>query len=232
MLDTQIYNWLLGGADCEVGLRLYMDYCNTKPVVARIISKSPIKHQQVIKLALFRKADIPYNFKVNSPSANVEETTNKRQLPIIRTQWPFLAENDCPPELKLLISDKITAYRNCVENYDQMVSATNVEDRLKSVRSLVSNFIENHEIFKELKHYKDHKKVLGEHPIFAQYQRIKDLRTLKILDLVKKKENLEHKIWRNKFEIKKGNKPQLNESRKAKIKQYEMELAEVLRLLD
>ena len=232
MLDTLIYNWLLGGADCEVGLRLFMDFCNPKLAIVRIVSKSPTKHQQVIKLALFRNAAIPYDFKINKPSANVEATTNKKQLPIIRTQWPFLAENDCPPELKLLISDKITAYRNCVENYDQMVSATNTEERLKSVHSLVSNFIENHEIFRELKHYRDHKKVLGEHPMFAQYQRVKDLRTLKTLDLVKKKENLEHKIWRNKSEIKKGNKPELTSSRKAKIKQYEMELAEVLRLLD
>lgn len=230
MLDTHIHNWILGGADLEVGIRLFMDHIKANSCITRIISKNPKSHAQVVKLALLRKANLPLDLAIKTKK---EESQNvKKEIPNIRSQWPFLADQDCPPELKLLISDKITAYRNCVQEYDNMTNASTPQEQLSAVSTLVNNFIENHKIYKELKYYKDNKQILGNHPIFEQYGRLKDLRKLKTLELVKKKENLEHKIWRNKSEINKGNKPELDKSRQTKIKEYEMQLAEVIRLLE
>lgn len=233
-LKDLVHNWLLGGADPQVGLRLFLDYCQVQKSAARIISKNPDMHLQLIKIALLKKAELPYNIVIAPAStviASEAKQSQNSQATKVRNQWPFLADPDCPPELKLLISDKITAYRNCVQHYEQLPNATTAQQQLITVQALVTNFINNHDIYKELKHYKDTGKILGQHAIFAQYQRILDLRNLQIMDLFKKKQNLEHAIWRTNSKIKKDKRPDLLHGRQEKLKEFKMQLAEVDRLL-
>ncbi len=234
MLKNLVHNWLLGGADPEVGLRLFMEYTNPVSSVARLISKNPVRHIQIIRTVLFKASGLPFDFMVsnaidinNKPTEAVKENRFK-----LRNQWPFLADPDCPPELKLLISDKITAFTKCVELYGKITDATSEEENLKNVSRLVENFISNHEIYKELKHYADHGKVLGKHAIFLQYKRIKDLRNMTTMDLFKKKKNLENNIWRTQSKIKLEKREDLLPGREAKIKELKMQLAEVNRLLE
>lgn len=247
-LPNIIHNWLLGGTDPEVGCRLFLDYCQPSHAIARIISKAPDRHIQTIRIALLNKAGLPYDTNTEPRTANrhpeechpepVEGQVEGRSLrlskgrtPKVRTEYPFLADPTCPPELKLLISDKITAYRNCADAYAKLSESTTPEQQLSVVSKLVTNFIENHDIYRELQHYKQHGKTLGEHPIFAQYQRIRDLRNHNTMQLFKKKKNLEHAIWRNESKIQKENRPDLLPGRQAKIKELKMMLAEVDRLL-
>lgn len=239
MLSSLIHNWLLGGADPTVGLRLFIDYTEPKSAIAKMVSKHPERHLQIIKLALFAKAQMPYDFQIPQSIQEKNETeniqthqANKAQQYQLRTQWPFLADHDCPPELKLLISDKITAYRNCIQSYDALGDCNTHKELLSKLSSLVNNFVDNHKIYKELKHYKDNKKVLGEHKIFGQFKRIREFRNLKSIALFKKKKNLEHAIWRNTSLIKKDNRSDLLQSREEKIKELQMQLAEVNRLLE
>lgn len=239
MLSSLIHNWLLGGADPTVGLRLFMDYTDPKPAVAKMVSKHPERHLQIIKVALYAKAGMPYDFHIpqsvqvkNEPTNRQSHQVNKAQQYQLRTQWPFLADNDCPPELKLLISDKITAYRNCIQAYDSLSDCNDHKALLSKLSSLVNNFIDNHKIYKELKHYKDNRKILGDHKIFGQFQRIRELRNLKSIDLFKKKKNIEHAIWRNTSQIKKDKRSDLLQQREEKIKELQMQLAEVNRLLE
>lgn len=236
-LSSFLHNWLLSGADPQVGLRLFMDYCEPNKAIARIVSKDPLRHLQVIKLALFKRANIPYHTvialspSVTSTVSTFVISTEAERSKKLRNQWPFLADPECPPELKLLISDKITAYRNCVQEYNKLSDASNAADQHAAARALVTNFIENHNIFKELQHYKESKKVLGEHRIFAQYQRLREFRNSSTMELIKKKKNLEHAIWRNESNIKKDVRPELFHKRTEKIKELKMQLAEVDRLL-
>ncbi len=233
-LKDLVHNWLLGGADPEVGLRLFMDYTNPSNCIARLISKNPSIHIQTIKISLLKASGLNfelisrYNSSRNDNTVDSPKTTSLK----LRNQWPFLSDPECPPELKLLISDKISAYTICVKEYENMINASNVEEQLKSVHLLVSNFIENHGIYQELKHYSVSKKVLGKHQIFDQYQKIKDLRKLNTLSLFDKKKNLEHAIWRNESKIKKDKRDDLLNSRLKKVKELKMQLAEVLRLLE
>ncbi|MDQ1150163.1 hypothetical protein QE382_002147 [Sphingobacterium zeae] len=237
MLSSLVYNWLLGGADPTVGLRLFMDYTDPNKSIANIVSKNPEKHLQLMKTALFRKADIPLDFQVNkahieSKAAVIAKTqeSNRKEQYRVRTQWPFLADPDCPHELKLLISDKITIYSNCVKTYESLSDAKENElcDKL---RILVTNFVDNHRIYQELQHYKKTKTTLGEHPIFAQIKRIKDLRNLNTMELFKKKKNIENNLWRTKAKLKKEKREDLVRQRNEKIKELQMQLAEVNRLL-
>lgn len=237
MLSSLVYNWLLGGADPTVGLRLFMDYTDPNKSIANIVSKNPEKHVQLIKTALFKKADIPLDFQVNkahieSKAAVIAKAhdSNRKEQYRVRTQWPFLADPNCPHELKLLISDKITIYSNCVRAYESL-SDVQENELCDQLRILVTNFVDNHKIYKELQHYKTTKTTLGDHPIFAQIKRIKDLRNLNTMDLFKKKKNIENNLWRNKAKLKKENRSDLVRQRNDKIKELEMQLAEVNRLL-
>lgn len=234
MLKDLVHNWLLGGADPEVGLRLFMEHCNPSLVTARIISREPSKHVETIRTALLKASGLSFNFRpIISPETKIHQAgSDVSNKPKLRNQWPFLAEPTCPPELKLLISDKITAYTECVREYSNLTAAVSPDEQLKSVRNLVESFISNHEIYKELKHYSETGKVLGKHQIFQQYRRIKDLRKLNTLALFDKKKNLEHAIWRNESKIKKEKREDLLCSRINKIKELKMQLAEVMRLLD
>ncbi|WP_282635790.1 hypothetical protein [Sphingobacterium thalpophilum] len=235
MLSSVVYNWLLGGADPTVGLRLFMDFTEPNKSVANIVSRNPEKHVQLIKTALLKKAGIPLDFQVSQNHANTEIRTNKiesnrKEQYRVRTQWPFLADPECPYELKLLISDKITIYSTCVKAYEALSDAE--ESQLcNQLRILVTNFVDNYKIYRELQHYKTTKKTLGEHPIFAQVQRIKDLRNLNTMELFKKKKNLEFAIWRNTSKINKDQRQDLLQKRQDKIKELQMQLSEVNRLL-
>ncbi|WP_312139494.1 hypothetical protein [Sphingobacterium sp.] len=233
MLRNLIHNWLLSGADVEVGLRLFIDYTKPSSSVLRIISKNPARHFQTIKTALFKAANLSLDFKAPAyASVNKTPLDSRKSGSIkLRDQWPFLSDPECPPELKLLVSDKITAFSNCVQLYNGLTNVTNNEEQLHTASKLVDNFIENHKIYKELKHYLDNRKVLGEHPIFLQYMRIKALRNLSTMDLFNKKKNLENNIWRTQSKIKKENRADLISTRESKLKELKMQLAEVNRLL-
>lgn len=239
-IEDLVHNWLLGGADPQVGLRLFIDYGKPNPAAARILSKDPDTHTQTIKATLLKRANLPYEaaLKMSDRLCHTERSevsergAKQSSSPKLRAQWPFLSDPTCPPELKLLISDKITAYTTCAREYEALSACTTQEQQLETLRSLVTNFINNHAIYRELKHYKDTGKLLGEHTIFAQYQRIRDLRNLNTMDLFKKKKNLEHAIWRNESKIKKDNRPDLLPTRQENIKQLKMQLAEVDRLLE
>lgn len=234
MLKDLVHNWLLGGADPEVGLRLFMDHCHPSLTTVRIISREPAKHIQTIRTALLKASGLGFDFKpiIDREIKKTSPESLRSRMPKLRNQWPFLADPTCPPELKLLVSDKITAYTECVKEYGNLTAAVSLEEQLKSVRNLVESFISNHEIFKELKNYSDTGKVLGKHQIFQQYQRIMDLRNLNTLALFDKKKNLEHAIWRNESKIKKEKRQDLLSSRKNKVKELKMQLAEVMRILE
>lgn len=114
----------------------------------------------------------------------------------LREQFPFLSSPECPPELKILISDKITAYHTYCQAHLQLVDCTTSEQQFSTVKQLVEAFIENRNIFDELNFYREHGRILGHHPVFKQYQEIRELRRLSDVELYVRKKRLEHNIWR------------------------------------
>lgn len=228
---THVFNWLAAGADAKVGLQLFIAYCNPNTALVRIVTSNPGKHLHIIKSALFKRYGQPNKageVKIQPVKENAPEPVKKT----MREDWPFLSETSCPPELKILVGDKITAYHKYVQAYNAIPKSLNENEQFDNVRTLVENYIENHLIYKELNYYKKYGKTLGDHEIFQQFQRLKEFRNLSTLDLVKKKDQLEHNIWRNKNRIETDNRPDLLVSREKRIKKLEMELAEVMRLLE
>lgn len=91
----------------------------------------------------------------------------------LRDDFPFLNDANCPDELKVLVADKVTAYKAYVKGQSDLVKHTNgdlalEEDEAKNLAAkVVENFEKNREIYEELNYYKEHGKILGKHPIFA-----------------------------------------------------------------
>lgn len=149
----------------------------------------------------------------------------------MRDEWPFLSEDDCPMELKILAADKITAWRNYSKNHEKLFSANSLEECLEAAKNCVFFYCQNRKIFSEFAHYKEHKALLGKHPIFQELDRLKDYRQMDVLSLIQKEKNLLQAIWRLKRRMGKGDRPDLDESRRELLGSKERELAEVRRLI-
>lgn len=112
------------------------------------------------------KGDAEVNKEGFVPAPNSEERAK------LRDDFPFLNDADCPDELKVLVADKITAYKAYVKDQADLVKHANGEldlhaDTAKNLAAqVVENFEKNREIYEELNYYKEHGKILGNHPIF------------------------------------------------------------------
>ena len=91
-----------------------------------------------------------------------------------RDEFSFLKEEDCPQELKVLATDKITAYNNYKEAHEklQKVESGTVEiseeEKAVLAKNVTTYFEENEAIKAELDYYQKNKKILGKHSIFEK----------------------------------------------------------------
>ncbi len=213
----EIRQWLDSGAEVQEGLRLLNLYAPNRHL-ARLVSLAPSRYKYLL---------------VRTLTAKISDAVPPATAPVsFREDWPFLQNPDCPNELKILATDKITAYRNYVAAHEQLFNCPTQEECFITAKKVIENYIENRKICSELAYYKEHGTVLGKHPIFDEMKRIAALRRLPVAQLFRRKENLEEAIWRIGNEIRKGTKPHLLESRKARLKSKYRELAELQRILD
>ena len=214
---TVIRNWLNSGAEVQEGLRLLDIYAPNKHL-RRLVALRPDKFRPLLiqtLSALLPKTTRPVVISKNS----------------FREQWSFLSDSDCPNELKILAADKITAYRNYVVAHQDLFDCTTLEDGFFIAKKVVENFIENRKIYSELAFYKEHHNILGKHLIFDEINRLNTLRELPIVELFRRRDNLEGAIWRIQSEIKKGNKPYLQISREQRLNAKQRELNEINRII-
>lgn len=149
----------------------------------------------------------------------------------MRDEWPFLSEDVCPIELKILAADKITAWKNYVTNHQKLFSVCSLEECLETAKNCVFFYCQNRKIFSEFAHYKEHKAILGKHPFFQELDRLKNYRGMDVLSLIRNEKNLLQAIWRLKRRMGKGDRPDLDESRRELLGSKERELAEVRRMI-
>lgn len=221
MIDVK--QWLESGADPIQGLKLLEKYGVTS-VLLRIYQSAPDKYRDNIKATLKK-------LSYGSVTENAPPQKKKSNPSSFRQQYPFLNDADCPLELKALVTDKFSSFYKYKDLHTQLTDFITLEECASKSKELLLNFIENRQIYSELDYYKNYKTVLGKHPIFKQFENIQALRKLSIKELVLKQQLLEHNVWRIESEIKKGDKPHLEVSRKASISVKQAELAEVKRLL-
>jgi hypothetical protein len=105
-----------------------------------------------------------------------------------RQEYPFLDNENTPMELKALVTDKITAYRQYAGVVGTIISAENLEQSEEKLYELAKEALEayevNQDIKKELDFYRDSGRILGEHETLKDLKMIQDVNDMSEADLV------------------------------------------------
>lgn len=143
-----------------------------------------------------------------------------------------MRQSDCPPELKILVADMLSAYDLYKQGHESLFSARTQDDLHKASSQTVEKYLENRLIWEELNHYKNTKSILGKHPLFDRLRRFDHLRSMKIFDLVHRKIRLDNNLVRIKAKIRRNPGDPLTLKRRESAEEMQAELAEVNRLLN
>lgn len=214
---TEIEQWLRSGAGVQEGLRLLSVY-KPNPLFARMVERHPDKYAPLLVRTL---AGVGMD--------SITRTAAKSKS--LREEWPFLDDPDCPPELKILAADKITALRNFAREHDRLSSCDSLDACLETARKCVFFYCQNRKILSEFAYYKEHGSVLGKHSVFKEYARRQELVDMGILDLEHRRSNLQDAIWRLEKQLRMGDRPDLAERRQELVETKRRELAEIIKMI-
>lgn len=217
MSKLLVLGWVKSGAPLAEGIRLFSLCAGEDHPFLKLIRHNHAACYAILVQELCRRYDI-----------RVDDHLGKNKF---RDEWPFLNRPDCPPELKILAADKISAYHNYVRAHEMLFECNNQEEQFATVKNLVENFIENREIIMEFEYYKAHGHCLGKHRVFKELKVLKALRKLSPVELMERKTKLEHNIWRISDQLKKNKQPHLQVDRERRLQLKKNELAEVERLI-
>jgi len=148
----------------------------------------------VCNIVLTETTDAVKQLFVNAP----EEVKVDLKL---RDEFPFLNTKDCPDKFKILVADKLTAFKAFKEGREEIkklleLGATEEELYAMAVET-VENFQLNLDIYDELNYYKEHGQILGKHPIFAEDMLTEKVNSYSTVELTKRQKNLRTYVSRD-----------------------------------
>lgn len=223
-MREKVLSWLQSGADAIQGIKLLEEYSGNMLLI-RLVKANPIKNIKLLTDSLCKLAGV-VDVKIAPPKpAPIARDT-------FRQEFPFLESPDCPYELKALVTDKFSSYNRYKKLHPHLFECESLTDCAETARDILASYRDNKAIYAELNYYKQHKSILGKHPIFKHFHHLKELKGMNLRDLIKKEDKLKHNIWRIESEIAKKDKPELLAERLKSIELKKNELAEVQRLLD
>lgn len=214
---TDVENWLRTGAGIQEGLRLLSLY-KPNPYLARMVERHPDKYRRLLIRTLTGRDPAP--------------TPADRPARSFREDWPFLSRPDCPPELKILAADKITAWTNFAREHEKLFDCVTPEQCLEHAKNCVFYYQQNWKIFSEFAHYQDTGHVLGKHPVFGEVRRSHEMLSAGPIELMRRQHNLRAAISRLKRQMGSGGRPDLDAGRAELLAAKERELAEVEKILE
>lgn len=147
------------------------------------------------KDALQKKNDLLAALKINEHPEVLEGMK-------IRSEYPFLDNPNTPDELKALVTDKITAYRQYAGVVASILEAENQEDSEAKLYELgkeaLAAYEINQDIKAELDFYRDSQgRVLGEHEKMKDLRMKQDVYDMSEADLVKNRSNAMKNVSKN-----------------------------------
>lgn len=214
---TDVENWLRTGAGIQEGLRLLSLY-KPNPYLARMVERHPDKYRRLLIRTLTGRDPAP--------------TPADRPARSFREDWPFLSRPDCPPELKILAADKITAWTNFAREHEKLFDCVTPEQCLEHAKNCVFYYQQNRKIFSEFAHYQDTGHVLGKHPVFGEVRRSHEMLSAGPIELMRRQHNLRAAISRLKRQMGADGRPDLDAGRAELLATKERELAEVEKILE
>lgn len=222
-MKIETLDWIKKGSPLPEGIRLFAQVSGSAHPFIALLQSDPDHLVAVLRQELALRAGIHLDVIASDAGA--------KQSPKFRDNWPFLSAPDCPPELKILAADKITAYHRYTQAHSRLFDCTSLEEMRDTARDLMNNFQENRRIIEEFRYYREHKTVLGQHPIFSWTKQLRVLRKLNPIALVEKRIKLEHNVWRIESLLAKKDKPHLRTAREQSLRSKKMQLTEVNNLI-
>lgn len=226
-MKDNVLNWLKNGANAQEGVHL-MEQAGATSLTLRLVRSNPLANKRLMVDYLCRQYNIQEDYSV---AAKQPDFCLTKKTTLFRKEFPFLNDKSCPVELETLASRKFADYYRYVDLHAELKHCTSLEECAKVSKEVIDSYIDNRQIWEELNYYKTHKALLGKHPIFQEFTRRRRLLQMSIKELVYRKQQIENNIWRVKNELARGDKPHLDNERKARLAGYESELEELNRLL-
>lgn len=164
--------------------------------------------EQIQKAAEAHSAEVAARTKQENPIITELLTNADAQEGLkIRDEYPFLNDPNCPDVFKVLVSDKITAYKEYAKKHAEALEAADqgeAEEKLYELASAaVKDYQMNQDIKKELDHYRDtNGKVLGKHPALADLKLQQEVNEMTEGDLVSQRSNAQKAV--NKYKADKA----------------------------
>lgn len=144
----------------------------------------------VKKIEAEKTADIPENAILKELVSNPDAQEGLK----IRDEYPFLNDPNCPNEFKILVADKISAYKNYAAKHAEALEAANegeAEDKLYELaKDTLANYELNQDAKEELDFFRDSNgKILGKHPLLADLKLNQDVNEMSEANLLKARNN-------------------------------------------
>lgn len=219
---NEVSKWLKSGAEIQEGLRLLSAYAPSRHL-PELLRRNPGRFKGLLVSKLRPFADEEFR---------PEPGPSDRPRVSFREQWPFLSDPACPPELKILAADKITAWHNFTSAHERLFECTTPEDCYAVAKSLLENYRQNRQISAEFTYFRENGRILGKHPVFARSKKKESFEKMDVIELLQLERNLRTAIWRARSEMSKGTRPHLDSERIQRIQEKEWELKVVTELID
>lgn len=149
--------------DSEFNLRKFVEENDKETVEKRILEATYLNNE--FEYLILNDAFVN-KFESKDPSDVSFDTKT------LREEFPFLNDVNCPNELKILVSDKITAWNTYKEAHVKIQKAIDnpiSNEELAALGEIATTaFVANQQIYDELIHYKETGKILGKHPIYME----------------------------------------------------------------
>ncbi len=247
----EIKQWLDDPSrDYFQGVKLYERYGDDVRLKLRVFPMGPMLgnqrqlHYELDKIYTARFGAVPGAHKKVKPVQAAQAPTRKDEpvkVPVpatettegyLRKEFPKINYETLPDPLKVLVVDRIALFNKAKHARDQMFSADNNEDRGKWSRIQAESIIANKLIWKELNHFNETGKILGEHPNFSRMKELEKLQAMSREQLFKKKKNFPSAISKANKAIKKsGDDEEIIARQKTLLEKYSWQEKEVDRLL-
>lgn len=137
------------------------------------------------------------------PAYSVVPETMKKVIRI-REKYPFLKEESCPAEIKLMLHDMFSAYDRYRDAHAKLSPENSIDQNLVLAGEVVENYLDNRMMWEELDYYKEHNALLGNHPIFETVKLREEIKALTDIQLVQKQNTVKSNLTKSKKAIEKA----------------------------
>jgi len=175
---------------------------------------------------------------IHEPEAK-EPEPGKVPVPFVETtegylkkEFPNINYETLPDPLKVLVVDRIALFNKAKHAREQMFASENDDERGKWSRIQAESLIANKLIWKELHHYNEKGKILGEHPNFARMKELEKFQAMSREKLFNKKKHFASSISKANKAIREANgDEEIIARQKTLLEKYAWQEKEVDRLL-